>query len=179
VFESALNVIVGSNRLAAEAAERQARSVGFNTLILSTFVQGEAREVAKVAAAIAREIDAHGRPVARPACVIWGGETTVTVRGAGRGGRNQELALAAAFGIDGLRDTWLVALASDGSDGPTDAAGAIVSGDTLAAARRAGLDAARHLADNDAYPFFETLSGLIQTGPTGTNVNDLMFLVMF
>ena len=141
LFEPVSHVIVGSNRLAVEAAERAARSRGLNTLVLSTFVQGEAREVARVAVAIAREIDAHARPVARPACAIWGGETTVTVLGSGRGGRNQELALAAACGIDGLADTWIAALATDGSDGPTDAAGAIVTGETFARASQAGLDA--------------------------------------
>ena len=185
LFESVFNLIIGSNRLAAEAAEKFARSLGFNTLVLSTFVQGEAREVAKVAAAIAREIDASNRPVARPACVMWGGETTVTVRGSGTGGRNQELALAAALGIEGLRDTWIVALATDGSDGPTDAAGAIVTGDTIARAREAHIDAEIYLAENDSYNFFvdlpdfQNLEGLIKTGPTGTNVNDLLFLVMF
>ncbi|MGH2594068.1 MAG: glycerate kinase type-2 family protein [Anaerolineae bacterium] len=185
LFESVFNLIIGSNRLAAEAVEKFARSLGFNTLLLSTFVQGEAREVAKVAAAIAREIDASSRPVARPACIIWGGETTVTVRGSGTGGRNQELALAAALGIEGLRDTWIVALATDGSDGPTDAAGAMVTGDTIARAREAHIGAATYLAENDSYNFFvglpgfQNLEGLIKTGPTGTNVNDLLFLIMF
>ena len=196
LFEPVSHVIVGSNRLAVEAAERAARSHGLNTLVLSTFVQGEAREVAKVVAAIAREIDAHARPVARPACAIWGGETTVTVRGSGRGGRNQELALAAAFGVAGLPDTWIAALATDGSDGPTDAAGAIVTGETIARARQAGLDAQAYLANNDSHQFFlnlagprETFSkrsgegrdlpGLIVTGPTGTNVNDVLLLFMF
>jgi hydroxypyruvate reductase len=185
LFERVRNVIVGSNRLAAEAAQRAARAAGFNTLLLSTFVQGEAREVGKVAAAIAREIAASDRPVARPACVIWGGETTVTLRGRGQGGRNQELALAAAPGIDGLRDAWIVALASDGTDGPTDAAGAIVDGGTITRAREAGLDLEKYLAENDSHGFFQDLSGLqdltglIRTGPTGTNVNDLLFILSF
>lgn len=196
LFERVRNVVVGSNRLAAEAAEQVARARGFNTLLLSTFVQGEAREVGKVAAAIAREIAASDRPVARPACVIWGGETTVAVRGRGRGGRNQELALAAAPGIDGLSDTWIVALASDGTDGPTDAAGAIVNGGTITRAREAGFDPEKYLAENDSHGFFsdltgfakrsrseveggENLSGLIKTGPTGTNVNDLLFVLAF
>jgi hydroxypyruvate reductase len=179
LFDRVHNIIVGSNRLAVEAAEKAVRSFGLNTLVLSTFIQGEAREVAKVASAIAREVDASGRPVARPACVIWGGETTVTVRGEGQGGRNQELALAAALGIDGLRETVVVALATDGSDGPTDAAGAIVTGETLDRARAAGLDAAKYLKENDSYRFFAELEGLIKTGPTGTNVNDLLFLFMF
>jgi len=185
LFDRVLNLIVGSNRVAAEAAEHYLRSVGFNTLLLSTFVQGEAREVGKVAVAIAREIDTHDRPVRRPGCVIAGGETTVTVKGGGRGGRNQELALAAAPGIDGLSDVWIVALATDGGDGATDAAGAIVTGGTMARARQAGLDAAEFLANNDSYGFFKNLSGLedpsglIRTGPTGTNVNDLLFVFAF
>jgi len=184
-FERVQNVIVGSNRVAAEAAEAFARSQGFNTLLLTTFLQGEAREVGKVAAAIAREIHAVDRPVARPACVIAGGETTVTVRGPGTGGRNQELALSAAFGIEGIRDTWIAALATDGGDGPTGAAGAIVNGEFMAQARAARIDAAKYLAENDSYTFFRDLAGhtvsagLIVTGPTGTNVNDLLLLFMF
>jgi hydroxypyruvate reductase len=147
-------------------------------------VQGEAREVGKMMAAIAREIDATGRPIARPACVIAGGETTVSVRGGGTGGRNQELALSAALGIEGLRETWIAALATDGQDGPTDAAGAIVNGDTIASARQRNIDAEKYLAENDSHRFFVNLSGfgnltgLIKTGPTGTNVNDLLLLIM-
>ena len=181
LFESVYHLIVGSNRIAAEAAEQLARRLGFNTLLLSTLVQGEAREVALVAAAIAREIDAGGRPVARPACVIWGGETTVTVRGGGRGGRNQELALSAALGIDGLRDAWIVALATDGIDGPTDAAGAMVSGETIRRARQKRLNPEAALDDNDSYGFFSALSdgSHLISGPTGTNVNDLLFVILF
>jgi hydroxypyruvate reductase len=198
LFGSVHNLIIGSNRLAAEAAAKYAQAMGFNTLLLSTFVQGEAREVARVAAAIAREIAANERPVRRPACVIWGGETTVTVRGGGKGGRNQELALAAAFGIDGLSDTSIVALGTDGSDGPTDAAGAIATGETLARARGTHIDAEQYLAQNDSYNFFAALRSasapsaslrgssrdasypdLIITGPTGTNVNDIMYLFLF
>jgi hydroxypyruvate reductase len=117
--------------------------------------------------------------VSRPACLVWGGETTVTVRGKGRGGRNQELALAAAQALDSLPGVLLVALATDGTDGPTDAAGAVATGDTAARARAAGLDLATHLATNDAYPFFDALDDLLRTGPTGTNVNDLLFLFAF
>ena len=178
IFERAQTVIIGSNARAAHAAELAAQQLHFNTLLLSTFIQGEAREVAQVAAAIAKEIHRHDRPAAKPACVIWGGETTVTVKGHGLGGRNQELALAAALAIDGLPDTLIAALGTDGIDGPTDAAGAIVTGDTLARARAIGLDARAHLADHDAYPFFSRLGDLIVTGPTGTNVNDLLFIIV-
>lgn len=176
LFERVLNVIVGSNRLAAEAAVEAARGAGFNALLLSTFVEGEAREVGRVAAALAREVVAHGRPVAPPACLVWGGETTVTVRGQGKGGRNQELALAAALGLEGLPGVVLLALGTDGTDGPTDAAGAVAGGQTIARARALGLDPRAYLADNDAYPFFDALEDLLRTGPTGTNVNDLLFI---
>jgi glycerate 2-kinase len=179
IFEKVHNVVVGSNRLAAEAAVEMAQGLGLNTLLVSTFIEGEAREVARVAAAIAKEIRQHGRPVAPPACVVWGGETTVTVHGDGRGGRNQELALASAVALEGWTDVVLVALATDGTDGPTDAAGALATGDTVARARQQGLDPGDFLARNDSYRFFESLGDLIITGPTQTNVNDLLFLYVF
>jgi hydroxypyruvate reductase len=172
-------VVVGSNRFAAEAAVECARCLGFQALLLSTFVEGEAREVGRVAAALAREVVVHSRPVARPACLLWGGETTVTVRGRGKGGRNQELALAAALGVEDLPGVLLLALGTDGSDGPTDAAGAVASGQTVARARALGLDVRAHLANNDAYPLFDALDDLLRTGPTGTNVNDLLFIWVF
>jgi len=152
--------------------------LGFNTLLLTTQLQGEAREVAKMAAAIAAEIARYNRPVAKPACVILGGETTVTLKGHGLGGRNQELALAAAIAIEGLPHTLIAALGTDGTDGPTDAAGAIATGETIGRGRSIGLDAQAHLADNDAYHFFQPLGDLIVTGPTGTNVNDLLFILV-
>ena len=179
LFDRVHNIVVGSNRLAAEAAVEEARRWGLNTLLLSTFVEGEARQAARVAAALAKEMAYHDRPAPRPACLVWGGETTVTVRGAGRGGRNQELALAAALALDGAPGVLLVALGTDGTDGPTDAAGAVVTGETAARARAIGLDPAAHLADNNAYPFFDALDDLLRTGPTGTNVNDLLFLFAF
>jgi hydroxypyruvate reductase len=148
-------------------------------LLLSTFVEGEAREVARVAASLAKELVYHDRPVPPPACLVWGGETTVTVRGEGKGGRNQELALAAALALEGLVGVLLVALGTDGTDGPTDAAGAVATGETVARARAAGLDPQAHLADNNAYPFFDVLDDLIRIGPTGTNVNDLLFIFAF
>jgi hydroxypyruvate reductase len=141
------------------------------------YVEGEAREVARVVAGIAKSLIADSMPLARPACVILGGETTVTVRGAGRGGRNQELALAAALALDGWDGVTVIALATDGTDGPTDAAGAVVTGDTVRLAREQGLDAAAFLAANDAYSFFDRAGGLLRTGPTNTNVNDLTFIL--
>jgi glycerate 2-kinase len=173
------NLIVGSNLQAAEAALGAARAAGFNTLLLTTYLQAEAREAGRVLAAIARELASSGYPLPRPACIIAGGETTVTMRGSGRGGRNQELALAAAADLAGLPDLALVALATDGGDGPTDAAGAIVTGATLDRARALGLDPAAHLARNDAYPFFDALGDLLKPGPTETNVNDLAFVFAF
>jgi len=191
-FERVQHVVVGSNRLAALAAVEKARALGFNALLLSTYVEGEAREVAKVAAALAKGIRAHGDPLSPPACLVWGGETTVTIRGEGKGGRNQELALAAALALDGWSGVLVMALATDGTDGPTDAAGAVVSGETVARARALGLAPRAALEANDSYPFFDALGkappfsspphsqggGLIRTGPTGTNVNDLLFVLV-
>ncbi len=179
LFERTQNVIVASNDLAAEAAQQAANELGLHTLLLSTYVEGEAREVAKVFAAIGKEIRAAGRPVSRPGCVIAGGETTVTVRGDGKGGRNQEMALAAALAIQGLDDIAIVCLATDGTDGPTNASGALAEGDTVARARAMGLDPWEHLQRNNAYPFFAALGDLLLTGPTHTNVNDLAFVFVW
>jgi len=172
------NLIIGSNRLAAEAALAAAQREGFNALILTTFLQGEARVVGRVLAAIAREIADNNRPIGRPACVIAGGETTVTLRGDGRGGRNQELALAAVADLAAAPGALLVALATDGGDGPTDAAGAVVSTTTYQRARDLGLDVAAALARNDSYPFFDALGDLLRPGSTHTNVNDLALVVV-
>ena len=179
VFEQVQNVVVASNDIAAAAAEAKAREMGFNAMVLSTYVEGEAREVAQVFTALAKEELATGRPLPRPACLIAGGETTVTVRGRGKGGRNQEMALMAALRLDGLEDVAVVCLATDGTDGPTDASGALATGDTLARARAKGLDAWAHLENNDAYPFFAALGDLLLTGPTHTNVNDLTLILVW
>ncbi|MEM8534537.1 MAG: glycerate kinase [Chloroflexota bacterium] len=173
------NVLIGSNELAAEAALAAAQDEGFQTMLLTTFVQGEAREIGRALAAIGRALAATGRPLARPACIIVGGETTVTLRGDGRGGRNQELALASVADLAGLADIALVTLATDGGDGPTDAAGAVVTGETFQRAQAMSLDPADHLARNDAYPFFAALGDLLLPGPTHTNVNDLAFVFAF
>jgi glycerate 2-kinase len=178
VFQKTRNVIVGSNALAVDAAAIEAGRLGFNTLVLSTSLVGEAREVARVHAAIAREIQVAGRPVKVPACVISGGETTVTIRGQGLGGRNQEFALAAAIDIAGLGDTVILSAGTDGTDGPTDAAGAIADGATLARAQALGLDASVYLTNNDSYHFFQATGDLIKTGPTGTNVADIQLILV-
>jgi len=177
-FARVTNLVIGSNRVAALAAAQAAQEAGYRPLLLSTFVEGEAREVAKVAAALMRSVRTYGEPLPPPACLLWGGETTVTVRGNGKGGRNQELALAAALALEGLPDVALLALATDGTDGPTDAAGAIVDGATAGRARSLGLDLHAALRDNDAYPALAALEALLRLGPTGTNVNDLLVMLI-
>jgi glycerate 2-kinase len=178
LFRKVFNLVIGSNRLAAQAAANQARQEGFTTLLLTTFLQGEARQAGKWITAIARQIHVSGDPLPAPLCLVAGGETTVTLSGDGLGGRNQELALSAVEDLDGLPDTLLVTLATDGGDGPTDAAGAVVNGESLSRARSLGLQPAAALARNDSYPFFEALGDLLKTGPTRTNVNDLTFLLI-
>lgn len=179
IFARVNDVIVASNYQAASAASTAAREAGFSTLLLTTSLQGEARAAGELLAAVARQIHTTGEPLHRPACLIVGGETTVTVRGEGLGGRNQELALGAVQGLAGLPSTALVALATDGGDGPTNAAGAVVTGETLGRARALSLDPVDFLRRNDAYHFFEPLGDLLVPGPTRTNVNDLAFVFMF
>ena len=174
VFAQVRNVVVGSNRLAVSRAAAAARQLGFRTLVLSTFVEGETRDIGRMHAAIAKEIVASGRPLKPPACVITGGETTVTLRGDGLGGRNQEFVLAAAIDIAGLPNVVILSAGTDGSDGPTDAAGAIADGRTLLR----NPCAAEFLARNDSYHYFEGLSDLIVTGPTHTNVMDVRVVLV-
>jgi len=178
VFERTQNLIIGSSIMAVEAAAKKAAQLGFNTLILSTFIEGETRDVAGVHAAIAKEILSSGNPLKRPACVISGGETTVTIRGKGKGGRNQEFSLAAAIDIDGLENVVLLSAGTDGTDGPTDAAGATADGTTVSRARKLGLNPDRYLHENDSFHFFEALNDLIITGPTFTNVMDLRIVLV-
>ncbi len=178
-LERVQTVIVADNAKAAGAAVERAKTLGMNGLLLSTYVEGEAREVARVVAALAREIRASGQPLRVPACVILGGETTVTVRGSGKGGRNQELALAAALAIEGMEGVLIASLATDGSDGPTDSAGGLVDGATVARGAAQSLSARKALDDNDAYPYLNATGDLLVTGPTNTNVNDLMAVFVF
>jgi glycerate-2-kinase len=177
IFERVLNVVVGNNFTAARAAVDRAKEMGYNAVLLSTMMEGEARHVGTVYAAVAREIASSGNPTTPPAAIVAGGETTVKVKGSGRGGRNQELALSAALKIDGM-DAVVVALATDGIDGPTDAAGAMVDGWTMARARSMDLSPIEHLDENDSYGFFDALGDTIVTGPTGTNVNDIAIILM-
>ena len=178
LFDNVMHVVVGSNRQAALAAVDEAASLGYNTLLLTTFLEGEASQVGRFAAALARGIHQQGDPVAAPACLVLGGETTVTVRGSGKGGRNQELALSASLDMEGLPGVALMALATDGTDGPTDAAGAIVDEETATNARSLGLDLQAALENNDSYPALEAAGALMKIGPTGTNVNDLLVILV-
>jgi len=170
--------VIGDNRMAAQAALRQAQALGYNSLLLSTFIQGEARVVAEVVAGVVKEVLASGQPVAAPACLILGGETTVTLVDAGGdsglGGRNQELGVAAALALQGVAGVTVAALATDGSDGPTDSAGALVDGETVARGKALALSAQGALRRHDAYPFLRLTGDLIYCGPTQTNVNDLI-----
>jgi hydroxypyruvate reductase len=174
LFRGVRNVLVGNNRLALDAAAGRARALGFHTLVLASEIQGETREIARMHAAIAREIVAASRPVKVPACIVTGGETTVTLRGDGLGGRNQEFVLAAALEIAGLPRVVVLSAGTDGSDGPTDAAGAIADGDTL----RRNPAARRYLDRNDSYRYFQPLGDLVITGPTNTNVMDVRILLI-
>lgn len=178
IFQRVHNVIVGSNRLALAAAWERAEALGYHASIASNSIEGESRVVAKSHAAQIKQIIQAKEPVARPACFISGGETTVTVRGDGLGGRNQEFALATAIEIDGLDDVVVISAASDGTDGPTDAAGGIVDGATIARARAKDLDATMFLARNDAYHFLRATGDLFITGPTLTNVMDLQITLI-
>ena len=178
IFERVVNVLVANNALAVRAAADRAAELGYATSVLSTQVEGETREVAKVHAALAKQIKATGRPVSPPACLISGGETTVTLRGQGKGGRNQEFVLAAAIELDGIDDVLVCSVGTDGIDGPTDAAGAMADGETVTRALAAGIEARQRLEDNDSYPVFAALGDHIITGPTDTNVMDLrLFMV--
>jgi len=177
IFDKVHNLVIGSNVAAAEAALRRAEDLGYDSRILSTRVEGEAKEVGAALAGVAKEIMSTGSAIDRPSALIAGGETTVTVTGDGAGGRNQELALGASIEIRGC-DVVIAALATDGIDGPTDAAGAIVDGSTLRRAERLNMDAYQFLSNNDSYTFFTKLGDAFFTGPTGTNVNDLTLVLI-
>jgi len=171
---AARNTVIGSSRLALDAAAARARALGYRTMILSSEIEGETREIARMHAAIAREMARTGRPLKPPACIITGGETTVTIKGEGLGGRNQEFVLAAAIEIAGVPETVIFSAGTDGTDGPTDAAGAIADGATL----RRNPDALRYLEANDSYHYFQPLGDLVMTGPTNTNVMDVRLILV-
>lgn len=180
LFNNVENLIIANNRLLTEAAARQAHSLGFKTLILGTEVEGEAKDVGGVFAAIAREIARTGNPISSPACVLAAGETTVTVHGSGLGGRNQEMALAWAISMASRQIAMpccFASVASDGTDGPTTAAGGIVDPTTTQRAMSLGLVPSRYLQNNDSSNFLKATGDLIVTGPTQTNLMDLQILL--
>jgi hydroxypyruvate reductase len=169
------NVIIGSNRIAAEAARETAQKLGFQTILLTTILQGDAKMMGFLIAHLVKalkRLDHKGRP----RCMLLGGETTVVVRGEGMGGRNQELALAAAMELAGFQHVALMTLATDGIDGPTPSAGAIITGGTIERAKELGMDPNAYLKNNDSHSFFKALGDTLDFGLTGTNVNDLILI---
>ena len=178
-LERVQNLVIASNYQAALASAAEAQRRGMNALILTTYLHGEASQTGLMLASILKQVSQTGEPLPRPACVIAGGEPTVTIRGSGLGGRNLEAALGSVYDLAGIDEIALVTLGTDGEDGPTDAAGAVVTGETLKKAGILQLNPGNYLANNDSYHFFEQAGGLILTGPTGTNVNDLAFLFAF
>jgi glycerate 2-kinase len=177
-FARTTNLIIGGNRLSLTAAAAEARALGYRPLLLSSSITGETREAAAFHAALAREAAQTGNPVRPPACLLSGGETTVTLRGSGLGGRNQEFTLAAALALNGLENCVVLSAGTDGTDGPTDAAGAIASPLTLARASALSLDPQAMLDSNDSYHFFDPLGDLLRTGPTLTNVMDIHIFLL-
>jgi len=177
-LQGVLNLLVGTNAIAVKAAGKRAEELGYNTTVLSTIITGDTRDAAESHAAVAHEIVEQDLPVSRPACVLSGGETTVIIKGGGKGGRNQEFTLVSAMGIEGLPRTLILSGGTDGTDGPTDAAGAVADGTTVSRARDAGLDPAAFLENNDSYHFFKKLGDLLITGPTLTNVMDLRIILV-
>ena len=176
VFDNVHNIVVANNLKAAKAANAEAEKLGYNAQVISNFVEGEARHVGTVYAGLARSLAINDLPVTKPGALIIGGETTVTVKGSGKGGRNQELALSALIKI-AEHDCLVLALGTDGIDGPTDAAGAMVDGASLSRAKSKGIDPEKHLKENDSYSFFKELGDALFTGPTDTNVNDLALIL--
>ena len=171
-------VVVATAQQALQAAAATARERGYTPLVLGDSIEGESREIAIMHAGIARQIVRHGQPLAGPCVILSGGETTVTVRGGGRGGRNAEFLLSLAVALDGAEGIHAIACDTDGIDGTEDNAGAVLRPSTLRRARELGLDAKARLADNDGYSFFQALDDLLITGPTGTNVNDFRAILI-
>ena len=178
VFDVTFNIIVGSLDDALTAAEDKARLMGFHPLRLTSMLQGEAREAAKFLCSITKEVHRSRKPVSSPACVLSGGETTVTIKGDGLGGRNMELALAAGLELSGLPHTVLLSAGTDGTDGPTDAAGAFAVGSTVSRAKAQKISLNQYLERNDSYNFFKEIDELFIIGPTGTNVMDMQIMLV-
>jgi glycerate 2-kinase len=177
-FDRVTNIVIATPQGALEAAARVAAQAGFRPFILGNAIEGEAREVGLVHAGIAKQVARYGQPAEPPCALISGGETTVTVLGHGRGGRNAEFLLSLGVALDGRAGIAAIAADTDGIDGSEDNAGAVLLPDTLSRAASAGLDAKVHLAANDAYPLFARLGDLIMTGPTRTNVNDFRVILI-
>lgn len=182
VFTRGANLLIGTNALALAAARGAAEQLGYNVLVLTSRLVGEAREVAKVLAAVAAEVAVNGAPCRRPACLLAGGETTVTLRGSGTGGRNQELALAYLLELERSREALeassLLSFSTDGEDGPTTAAGAFADRSALASAIGMGLSLSASLRENDSHSLFDRVGGLYVTGPTNTNVCDIQIILI-
>jgi len=179
VFARVGNYVIANNRLMVDASAHRARELGFNTIVLSSGIEGESGDIGRLFAAVGREISSSGNPIGAPACVLAAGETTVDVRGPGRGGRNLEMALAWALGMQGWNHpACFASIASDGTDGPTDAAGGLVDPTTCRRGRDSSLDAARHLRMNDSLPFLDAVGDAVRTGPTYTNLMDLQILLV-
>jgi len=178
IFRRVENIIIGSNKIALDSAKQKAEELSFHAEMISAELTGEARDVGKwLAEEVQKRGSAEVQKNKNPLCLISGGETTVTVKGAGLGGRNMELALAFAMEIEGKEGITLLSAGTDGTDGPTDAAGAIVDGETIRKAKAAGLDPSEYLNNNDSYNFFKKTGGLFVTGPTGTNVMDMQIIL--
>ena len=177
-FDNTETHMIAAPQMSLEAAAEVAREHGYTPLILGDSIEGEASDVALVHAGIAQQVVRHGQPVQAPCVLLSGGETTVTVRGKGRGGRNAEFALALTVALNGMENVYAIACDTDGIDGTEDNAGAIVTPDTLKRAESKGLNAKAYLANNDGYSFFEGLEDLVITGPTFTNVNDLRAIII-
>lgn len=178
IFSKTDNIIIGRNFDALITAKKRAEELGYNSLILSSMIEGDTTETAAIHMAIARETALHDEPVKKPACILSGGETTVVIKGDGKGGRNQELALAAALRMEKISDAVVLCAGTDGTDGPTDAAGAIADSSTLERAQAIGMDPLAYLENNDSYHFFNSLGDLYKTGPTNTNVMDLRIILV-
>jgi glycerate 2-kinase len=178
VFQNTQNIIIGSNTRALTAAQRRAEALGYHARILTRAMTGESRDVAKSHSALLKEIVRKGEPATLPACLLSGGETTVTVRGDGMGGRNQEFCLAAAMEVEGMNRVVILSGGTDGTDGPTDAAGGLVDGSTVVRGRAKSLDAAEFLTRNDSYNFLRATGDLLFSGPTLTNVMDLQITLI-
>jgi hydroxypyruvate reductase/glycerate 2-kinase len=177
VFDLCYIKLVGTNCIALEAAAKKASEMGYNTLLLSSYITGESKEIAKVFAALARSELLHARPMPRPACIVAGGETTVTLKNGGKGGRCQEMALSFAIEAEDHEGVLFLAAGTDGIDGPTDAAGAFADGNSVEKASMQGMDARTMLDSHDSYTFFDGIDDLHKIGETGTNVMDIYILL--